>query len=181
MGMSHVHAVEAVTERLRGVARQFGGQTDLFGAATHYYTQWLSLPASDAVKARLRVALAELYNDAGWSCYDAGVDGTGFFTRALGLADDAGDAFGIANAAWHSGATLVRNGYPDDALKCFQLGQLVLAGFQPGKAKPATLRAAAGREFCGCLCAPGPSEAGRARPRRGAGELAAPGCVRTRG
>jgi transcriptional regulator with XRE-family HTH domain len=141
VGMSHVHAVEAVTERLRAVTRQFGGQADLFGAATQYYTQWLSVPASDAVMARLRVALAELHTETGWSCNDAGVDGTGFFTRALGLADEAGDAFGIANAAWHAGATLVRNGNPDDALKCFQLGQFVLVGFQPGKIKPATVRA----------------------------------------
>jgi hypothetical protein len=35
----------------------------------------------------------------------------------------------------------VRNGHPNDALKCLQLGQFVLAGFQPGKAKPAILRA----------------------------------------
>src|ERR1051326_5377517 len=88
VGMSHVHTVEAVTERLRGVARQFGGQSDLFRAATQYYTQWLSVSSSDAVKARLGMALAELHTEAGWSCYDAGLDGTGFFTRALGLADE---------------------------------------------------------------------------------------------
>jgi hypothetical protein len=57
------------------------------------------------------------------------------------LADKARDAYGIANAAWHAGVTLARNGHPDDGLKCFQLGQLVLAGFQPGKSKPAILRA----------------------------------------
>ncbi|MGH3906245.1 MAG: helix-turn-helix domain-containing protein [Pseudonocardiaceae bacterium] len=141
LGMSHVHAVEAVTEQLRGVARQFGGQADLFGAAARYYTRWLSVPASDAVEARLRAALAELHTEAGWSCYDAGIDGTGYFARALGLADDARDGYGIANAAFHAGLTLVRNGYPDDALKCFQLGQFVLAGLQPGKAKLAILRA----------------------------------------
>ncbi|MGH3906157.1 MAG: helix-turn-helix domain-containing protein [Pseudonocardiaceae bacterium] len=141
LGMSHVHAVEAVTEQLRGVARQFGGQADLFGAAARYYTRWLSVPASDVVNARLRAALAELHTEAGWCCYDSGIDGMGYFTRALGLADQAGDGFGIANAAWHAGATLVRSGHPDDALKEFQLGQFVLAGLQPGKAKPATLRA----------------------------------------
>ncbi len=141
LSMAHVHAVEAVTKELRGVARQFGGQAHLFGFAAKYYTRWMSVPATDVVQARLGAALSELHTEAGWSCYDAGLEGTGFFTRALGLADVAGDGFGIANAAWHAGATLVRSGHPDDALKEFQLGQFVLRGFQPGKAKPAILRA----------------------------------------
>ncbi|MCA1675973.1 MAG: helix-turn-helix domain-containing protein, partial [Actinobacteria bacterium] len=140
LSMAHVHTVEAVIVQLRGMARQFGGQAGLFGAAARYYTRWLSVPATDAVKARLDAAVAELHTEAGWSFYDSGVDGTGFFSRALRLADEAGDGFGIANAAWHAGATLVRSGHPDDALKCLQLGQFVLAGFQPAKAKPATLR-----------------------------------------
>jgi tetratricopeptide (TPR) repeat protein len=65
----------------------------------------------------------------------------GCFTRALQLADEARDGFGIANAARQAGATLVRSEHPDDALKCLQLGQFVLAGFQPGKSRPAILRA----------------------------------------
>jgi hypothetical protein len=141
LSMAHVHTVQAVTAQLREVARQFGGQAGLFGVAAQYYSRWLSVPASDALHARLCAALAELHTEAGWSCYDSGVDGTGFFTRALSLADEAGDAFGIANAAWHAGTTLVRSGHPDEGLKEFQLGRFVLAGFQPGKATPATLRA----------------------------------------
>ncbi|MGH3913681.1 MAG: hypothetical protein ACRDTC_09755 [Pseudonocardiaceae bacterium] len=142
LSMSHVYAVEAVTERLRSLTRQFGGQPELFGAAVKHYAQWLDVPASEAVKARLGCALAELYTEVGWSCYDSGVDGTGHFTRALGVADEFGDAFGIANAACHAGVTLVRSGHPDDALKCFQLGEFPLKGwrFQPGKSKPAILR-----------------------------------------
>ncbi|MGH3933923.1 MAG: helix-turn-helix domain-containing protein [Pseudonocardiaceae bacterium] len=141
LSMAHVQAVGAVTEQLRSVARQFGGQADVFAAAARYYTRWMSVPGSDLIKARLGAALAELYTEAGWCCYDAGVDGMGCFTRALRLADKAKDGFGIANAAWHAGLTLVRNGHPNDALKCFQLGQFVLKGFQPGKSRPAILRA----------------------------------------
>jgi hypothetical protein len=140
VGMAHVQAVEAVTGQLRAMARRFGGQAGLFSAAVRYYTRWLVVPMTDAVEARLGAALAELHTEAGWACYDSGIDGKGFFTRALRLADEAGDGFGIANAAWHAGLTLVRSGHADDALKSLQLGQLVLAGFQPGKAKPATLR-----------------------------------------
>ncbi len=141
LSMAHVQAVEAVTEQLRSLARRFGGQAGLFGAAAEYYSRWLTVPATEAVKARLGCALAELHTEAGWCCYDSGVNAAGHFTRALGLADDAGDAYGIANAAWHAGATLVRSGHPDDALKEFQLGQFVLEGFHLGKAKPAVLRA----------------------------------------
>ncbi|MGH3693201.1 MAG: hypothetical protein ACRDRX_04245 [Pseudonocardiaceae bacterium] len=141
LGMSHVQAVAAVTERLRGVARQFGGQAELFGAAAQRYARWMDVPASQMVTARLGAALAELYTEAGWAYYDSGVDGMGCFTRAQRLAAAAGDVFGISNAAWQAGRTLVRSGHPNDALKCFQLGQFALRGAQSGKATAATLRA----------------------------------------
>ncbi len=141
LSMSHVQAIEAVTERLRALARQYGGQAEVFGAAAKHYTRWMKVPATEAVKARLGRALAELHTEAGWCYYDSGVDGTGHFTRALALADEAKDAFGIANAAWQAGATLVRSGHPHDALKAFQLGQCALEGFQPGKPTPATVQA----------------------------------------
>ncbi|MGH3932301.1 MAG: hypothetical protein ACRDTF_20260 [Pseudonocardiaceae bacterium] len=140
LSMSHVHAIEAVTQQLRSVARQYGAQADLFGAAAKYYTRWMQVPATDAVKARLGCALAELYTETGWCRYDSGLDPTGHFAHALQLADEAGDAYGIANAAWHAGTTLMRSGYPNNALKEFQLGQCVLDGFQPGKSTPATLQ-----------------------------------------
>lgn len=140
LGMSHVQAVAAVTEQLRGVGRQFGGQAELFVAAAQRYSRWLSVPASEVVQARLGAVLAELYTEAGWSCYDSGVDATGCFTRALRVAHQAGDGYGIANAAWHAGLTLVRSGRPNDALKCFQLGQFSLRGVQPGKSTPAPPR-----------------------------------------
>ncbi len=139
LGMAHVHTVQAITDQLRGVARYYGGQADLFGAAATLYTRWMQVPATEAIKARLAAALAELHTEAGWCCYDSGLDGTGHFTRGLWLADAAGDAYGIANAAWHAGATMV-NEHPNDALKLFQLGQIRLGGCAPGTSTPATLR-----------------------------------------
>jgi transcriptional regulator with XRE-family HTH domain len=38
--MSHVHAVRAVTEQLRGVARYYGGQADIISATATFYTRW---------------------------------------------------------------------------------------------------------------------------------------------
>ncbi len=52
----------------------------------------------------------------------SGLDGAGYFTHSLPLAHQSGDTHAIANAAWRAGAALVRNGYPNDALKQFQLG-----------------------------------------------------------
>lgn len=141
LGMVHVHTVQAVTERLRGVARYYGGQADLFGTAAQLYARWMQVPATEAIKARLAAALAELHTEAGWCCHDSGLDGTGHFTRAVRLADAAGDAYGIANAAWHAGVTLIHNGHPNDALKEFQLGQIRLGGFAPGTSTLATRRA----------------------------------------
>ncbi|MGH3755510.1 MAG: hypothetical protein ACRDRP_23010 [Pseudonocardiaceae bacterium] len=123
LGMVHVHTVRAVTEGLRGLARYYGGQADLLSTAATLYTQWMHAPAPDAVTAQLAAALAELHTEAGWACYDSGLDGTGHFTRAIGLAGTARDTYGIANAAWHAGLVLVRTGHPNDGLKLLQLGR----------------------------------------------------------
>ncbi len=138
--LSYVHIVEAATDWLRGMARQRGGMADEFGDAVRRYTRWLAVPGDDAVTARLRCALSELCTEAGWCGYDSGLNGLGYFTRAVTLADQAGDGFGVVNAAWHAGAAMVHSGHPDDALKCFQIGQCQLGGTWPGKPTPAVLR-----------------------------------------
>jgi transcriptional regulator with XRE-family HTH domain len=130
LSMSHVHVVRAVTDQLNRVTRYYGGQADLFAAAATLYTRWMQVPATEAIKTGLAAALADLHTDAGWCCYDEGADGTGYFIRAFELGDKAADAYSIANAAWQAGLTLVRSGYPNDALKLFQLGQLHLDGFR---------------------------------------------------
>ncbi|MBV8540518.1 MAG: hypothetical protein JO063_14690 [Pseudonocardiales bacterium] len=83
----------------------------------------MHVPATDTVTAQLADALAELHTEAGWACYDSGLEGTGHFTRATGLAGQARDTYGIANAAWHAGLVLARTGHPHDALKLLQLGR----------------------------------------------------------
>ena len=66
------------------------------------------MPVTEAVTAQLAAALAELHSAAGWSCDDSGMDVTGYFTRALRLGGEAGDAYGTTNAAFVTGGTLVR-------------------------------------------------------------------------
>jgi tetratricopeptide (TPR) repeat protein len=133
LDLSHVHTVRAVTERLRGVARSYGGQADPFQAMVRRYTPWMQVPAPERVKAPLASAVAELCTEAGWCAYDSGVASTGHFIRAVRWADEAGDACGVVNAAWHAGVVLIRTGRPNDALKVFQLGHARLVGFAPRK------------------------------------------------
>ncbi|MGB6165774.1 MAG: hypothetical protein WCF33_05325 [Pseudonocardiaceae bacterium] len=141
LSMAHVQEVRTFTDQLVGRARYYGGQAGLFGDAVTRYTRWRAVPAPDEVTAQLNAALADLHTEAGWYRYDSGVGGAGYFARALQVAGDAGDAYGVANAAWQAGGTLVHNGYPNDALKLFTLGQLRLGGFVAGKSRPRTLRA----------------------------------------
>ncbi|MGB6163677.1 MAG: helix-turn-helix transcriptional regulator [Pseudonocardiaceae bacterium] len=141
LSMVHVQQVRTFTDQLVGRARYYGGQAGVFGDAVRRYTRWMDVPGPDEVKAQLAAALAELHTEAGWTHHDSGLDGIGYFTRGMGLADDAGDAYVFANAAWHAGVTLVRSGHPNDALKLFTLGTLRLKGFLPGKPQLVPLQA----------------------------------------
>jgi transcriptional regulator with XRE-family HTH domain len=141
LSTAHVQDVRTFTDQLVSRARYYGGQAGLFGDAVRRYTRWMDVPGPSEVKARLAAALAELHTEAGWAHHDSGLDGIGYFTRGMGLADDAGDAYVFANASLHAGVTLVRSGHPNDALKLFTLGTLRLKGFLPGKPTPATPRA----------------------------------------
>ncbi|MBV9143069.1 MAG: helix-turn-helix transcriptional regulator [Pseudonocardiales bacterium] len=138
LGMADIQELRSFTRGLVTRARYYGGYAGAFADAVRRYTQWLAVPASEAVKTALALALAELHTEAGWACYDAGLDGRGHFIRALGFAGKAGDTYGVANAAWHAGLTLVRSGHPNDALKLFQLGQFRLRLFPPSGSTSAT-------------------------------------------
>ena len=129
--ISHVHIVRAVTDQLASLTRYYGGQGGLWTGAAKSYTRWMKAPGPEAVKRQLAAALSVLHTGAGRCRYDSGMDGTGHYARALSLAQDAKDSFGIANAAWSAGATMVRR-HPNDALKLCQLGQIHLAGFRWG-------------------------------------------------
>ncbi|MBV9011137.1 MAG: hypothetical protein JO281_23035 [Pseudonocardiales bacterium] len=148
LGMTHVRTVRAVTEGLRGLGRYYGGQAEMFHAAAGIYTRWMRVPMTDTITAQLGAALAELHTEAGWACYDAGLDGTGHFLHAQRLAGQARDTYGIANAAWHAGIVLTRTGHPNDALKLLQLGAYQLRP-QADDHRGATLTARLSRTSAG--------------------------------
>lgn len=80
----------------------------------------MQVPATDAVTAQLAAALAELHTEASWSCYDSGVDETGYFTRALRVAGEAGEPLRDRQRRLRGReGRWVRNGYPTNARKLF--------------------------------------------------------------
>jgi hypothetical protein len=71
LGPGDVTAVRDLTEQMRAVARQYGGQADTLGSIAARSTRLMRIPGADGVKRALGVALAELHTTAGWACYVA--------------------------------------------------------------------------------------------------------------
>jgi transcriptional regulator with XRE-family HTH domain len=115
-------------EQLRSLSLRYGGQADIVDGVANRAMRLLTVPADDAVQRSLRSALSELREFAGWCCFDQrayGVAGT-HFTEAVGLARAANDPYGAAYALYHAGCMTEERGYPNDALKLFQLSQFKL-------------------------------------------------------
>lgn len=125
LGMADVDALRALTERMRMLARQFGGQGDTVGSIANRSTaRLLPVDARDDVKLALGSALADLHTVAGWCCFDSGSpEGTRHhFTRGLELATESGDTYRAVNAIYHAGMAM-QHAAPDEALKLFQLAR----------------------------------------------------------
>lgn len=125
---SDVIALRNLTSSLRLVARQYGGQAEATGRIAHRSAQLLAVGGTDTVKKQLGAALAELHTEAGWCCFDSGLnrEAQDYFGRALQLAGQAEDPFQMSYTARHAGITMAERGAPDDGLKLFQLGQVKL-------------------------------------------------------
>lgn len=124
LGASDVTALRDLTATMRTLARQYGGQADAIGTTARNYTRLLTVPGTDAVKAQLGSALAELHTVAGWACFDAGLSPDtvrAHFTRGMELATKSGDTYQAVDAIYHA-AMATQNAAPDDSLKLLQLG-----------------------------------------------------------
>jgi transcriptional regulator with XRE-family HTH domain len=120
--------LRAGTEQLRSLSLRFGGQADIVDAVANRAMRLLTVPAHDAVQRSVRSALSELREFAGWCCFDerAYEAAQTHFTDAVRLAREAGDHYGAAYALYHSGCMIEERGYPNDALKVFQLALFTL-------------------------------------------------------
>lgn len=128
LGTADVEAIRNLTERLRVLARQYGGQGETVSAVAVRSLKLMKVPASDGVHASMASALADLHTVAGWCCFDSGVspDVTRtHFARAMELGAGGGDTYRAVDAFYHAAMTMQRD-EPDQALKMFQLAQFRL-------------------------------------------------------
>ena len=126
LGMSHVEAATDLLTKLRTLARVWGGQAEVLGAAAVQSKRLLTVPGEDTTRARLGSVLAELHTEAGWTYFDSGDDDAAqyYYCQALDIARQFGDRYQIAHALRHAGMLPLERGRLDDSLKLFQLGQI---------------------------------------------------------
>jgi tetratricopeptide (TPR) repeat protein len=107
IGMTDVRQVEAATRALRSLGYEYGGGFchDAVIAQLSWGRRMLTSAATDAVKKRLHVALADLHNLAGWTCFDIGMTdlARGHFRHALTMAKDSGAHGLVANILYRLG------------------------------------------------------------------------------
>src|SRR6266508_1784302 len=126
LGNADIARIEAATEDFRASDHQHGG-----GACYHALVAFLSwvqrmlgVDATDGVADRLRVALADLHNLAGWTAFDINrLDSAGtHFQQALTLAQLGHNDGLVANIGYRRGRIDLHHGAPDQALANFELG-----------------------------------------------------------
>ncbi|MGH4012673.1 MAG: helix-turn-helix domain-containing protein [Pseudonocardiaceae bacterium] len=129
VGLADVAEIKHTTEQFRVAARTLGGQARAVSATAVQYGRLTSVPASDAVIPKLFSQLAELNELAGWCCFDGGSDrhARWHYREAIDLAHQVGDNYRIASALRFAGIIDSLRDRPDDALKQFDLAQLLLS------------------------------------------------------
>ncbi len=129
--LSDVTRLEQETRTLREMDYRHGGESclDQVRLRIRESLPLLTAPASQEVRRRLYVAVADLRNLAGWVCFDAGLvtNAHSHFSHALALAGIARDDGLIANVCYRLGRVYLHHGHFDEALRYFDLGQLAVA------------------------------------------------------
>jgi tetratricopeptide (TPR) repeat protein len=107
---------------------QYGGGScrDAVIAQLSWGQQMLGASATDVVKQRLHIALADLHNLAGWTSFDIGLldSARNHFGKGLELAKEGRSEPLVANILYRMGRVYLHNDAPNDALKIFSLGQI---------------------------------------------------------
>ncbi|MGZ3147271.1 tetratricopeptide repeat protein [Lentzea chajnantorensis] len=132
IGLPDVEQLKADTHALRLVHYRQGGDACLDAIRRRMGEGRLMLDASAAeyVRRRLHVALGDLYNLAGWVCFDVGLAGSArvHFAQAFVLAGRGRHNGLVANICYRLGRVCLHHGSLAEALDYFELGQLAAAG-----------------------------------------------------
>jgi tetratricopeptide (TPR) repeat protein len=128
IGLADVEKIEAITAAMRILDYRHGGGAcrDAVVAQARWAQQLLDAEHSPALALRLHVALADLHNLAGWVSFDVGLYTAArrHFARALEQAQHGSDTSLVADVLYRMGRLHLHRGWPGDALKFFQLGQI---------------------------------------------------------
>ncbi|MFD7657260.1 tetratricopeptide repeat protein [Actinosynnema sp. NPDC059797] len=126
IGVADVVEVEEETRRLREVDyRQGGGACrDAAIVVAAWSGRLCAAAATDAVRRRLLVALADVHNLAAWACFDTGLDRAALrhWGQAERLAAEAGHEDLVANIHYRVGRLRLHRGAVGEALSCFGRG-----------------------------------------------------------
>lgn len=128
IGMTDVQQIQAATKALRDLDYRYGGGTcrDAVVAQLSWAQQLLDASATDQVKRKLFVSLADMHSLAGWTSFDTGLldPARGHFGKALEFAKQADDDSLVASVLYRMGRVYLHHQEPNEALKLFQLGQI---------------------------------------------------------
>lgn len=126
VGFDDVARVEEETAVLRREDYRRGGGAcrDAVVVSAQWHDRLLAAQATDAVRVRLLVALADAHNLAAWTCFDTGARQAAgrHWSRALELATEAGHDDLVANIHYRAGRLHLHRGACDDALAEFDRG-----------------------------------------------------------
>ncbi|TDD58022.1 hypothetical protein E1263_20920 [Kribbella antibiotica] len=127
---AHVELVRDVRDQHRRVDAQRGGGSCRDSAVS--YLGWASGMLrsrfdSDRTERDLKAALSDMYQVAGWACHDLGDHAAArhYLTAGLVLARDIDDLGLIAGGFYRLGRVSIHLGQAQQALKLWQLGQIV--------------------------------------------------------
>lgn len=128
IGSGDVANLEHLTRVLRAVDYQSGGGAcrEAVIAQTVHARAMMHASCTDEVRQRLRLAIADLHNLAGWTSFDVGLHSNArlHFSLALEEAKRADNLSLAANILYRQGRVHLHRGFLDKALRFFQLGQL---------------------------------------------------------
>ncbi|WP_249124358.1 helix-turn-helix domain-containing protein [Saccharopolyspora erythraea] len=128
IGMTDVQQIQAATKALRDLDYRYGGGTcrDAVVAQLSWAQQLLEATATDQVRRKLFVSLADMHSLAGWTSFDTGLldPARGHFGKALEFAKQAEDDSLVASVLYRMGRVYLHYQEPNEALKLFQLGQI---------------------------------------------------------
>jgi transcriptional regulator with XRE-family HTH domain len=129
-----VAALHSLTEEFRALGRAGHGVPNVLTAIAARSDQLLELPVEDPVRRKLLSQLADLHTLAGYWCTDSALTDPAryHYSRALALANEAGDVMGMVSAAQHAACGEVYFGDPEAGLKLYQTAQARLLGLPTG-------------------------------------------------